>query len=599
MPGDFRQKYRYDRTVSPGDAEQAFVAVDGAGNEVVIKLVAARDPDRFLQQMQAAGGIAHPDVARIFDWGMDNDRCYVVTEHVQGTRLESLLTAGPLQYPAVADAGEQVAAALSAIHAHGLVHGGVAPSTITRTPNGTMKLQDLGLRLATGPRAPDRTGAGAAYISPEEAAGYEPTQASDQYSLGAVLYELVAGRPPLAASPAVNAADPAPAAPPPLRALAPDVPYRLENVIGRAMAWRPQERFGSIEEMRQELERARLEMQSAAAPRVSETAVTTMIGHDVSPDEAAPGRSWLWAWILGGVVLLVAVGLLIAWALGAFSSGGVSTPDLVGQSLSNAKATLSNAGLKLGTVQYQTGTNAQTQGLAVTKQDPVAGTSVDDGSAVNVTLGTGTATVPSVVGMTQTEASAALQKEGLSIASVNAATSSTVAKGKVISQNPQAGAKVPKGSQVLLTVSSGTGSTPVPDVVGQTQASAANALQAAGFTVAATQQSSSSVQKGNVISQKPAAGTSAKKGSTVTITVSTGAASASVPDVAGQTQSAATTTLQNAGFTVSVTQQASATVPSGSVISQNPSAGVQATQGSTVTIVVSSGPTTPTASPSP
>lgn len=600
MPGDFRQRYRYDHTVSPGDAEQAFAAADGAGNEVVIKLVTARDPDRFLREMQVASGIAHPSVARILDWGMDAERCYVVTEHVQGTRLESVLTAGPLQYGAAADVGEQVAAALSAVHAHGLVHGGVAASTITRMPDGTVRLQDLGLRVAAGPRALDPAAPRTAYVSPEEAAGYELTQASDQYALGALLYELVCGRPPLAA---VTAPGQAPSAPVPLRALAPGIPYRLESTITRAMAWRPQERFGSIEELREELSQARLEIQPAPYPapqpaRPSETAVTTLFADQEEPP-AQPRKSWLWAWILGLVVLVAVIGVLVAWALGAFS-GGVSTPDLVGQSLSNAKATLSNAGLTLGTVSYQKGASAQTQGLSVTKQDPVADASVSSGSAVNVTLGTGTTKVPSVVGMTQAQASAALKDAGLSIATVQTAASSTVPKGKVVSQDPKAGTSVAKGSQVMLTVSSGTGLVTVPDVVGKAQTTAADVLQTAGFTVSATQKASSTIAEGDVISQSPAGGTNAKKGSKVTITVSSGASSAAVPSVVGQTQAAATSKLQNAGFTVDATTQASSTVASGSVISQNPSAGVQAQQGSTVSIVVSTGPSsTPTASPSP
>jgi serine/threonine-protein kinase len=101
------------------------------------------------------------------------------------------------------------------------------------------------------------------------------------------------------------------------------------------------------------------------------------------------------------------------------------------------------------------------------------------------------------------------------------------------------------------------------------------------------QSSSSSVDKGHVISSNPSAGTSADKGSTVTITVSTGPASVSVPNVVGYDESSAETALKNAGFDVSVTTEQSSTVAKGKVIKQS---ATSATSGSTITIVVSSGP---------
>ena len=435
MPGDFRQKYRYDHTLPQGDAEQAFAAIDGSGNPVVIKLIAARDPDRFQEEMRTASGIAHPNVARILDWGLDGDRGYVVTQHVEGTRLEALATTGPLAYRAVADAGEQVASALSAIHGRGLVHGGVSPASVIRTSDDTFQLQDLGLRrLSTAPRAAAPSSPGAPCISPEEAAGYEPTQASDQYALGAVLYELAAGRPPLSPTPAA-ATTTAPAAPPPIRSLAPDIPYRLENVISRAMAWRPQERYGSIEEMREELELARRELARPAA----DTAVTTaMSREEVLPP--APKRSWLWAWILGAI-LVIAAGLAIAWALGAFG-GSVTTPDLAGQSLANATAMLANNGLELGDVQYQDDATAETPGLTVIDQLPATGTEVDEGSRVDVTLGAETVRVPNVVGLTRAQAETALREAGLTVAPVRSTPSSSVGRGTVMTQDPAGGTVV-------------------------------------------------------------------------------------------------------------------------------------------------------------
>ena len=217
---------------------------------------------------------------------------------------------------------------------------------------------------------------------------------------------------------------------------------------------------------------------------------------------------------------------------------------------------------------------------------------------------TGSVTVPNVVNLSQSAASAALKAAGLAVGTVTQQSSATVAAGNVSSQNPVAGVGVTAGTAVNLVVSTGPAPPPpgpttatVPNVVNLTQSAATTAIQNAGLVVGVlSQASSTTVPAGSVISQSPGSGTTVAAGSAVSMVVSTGPVV--VLDVVNLTQAAATAAIINAGLAVgNITQQSSATVPAGSVISQNPAAGTGVAAGSAVGLVISTGPATPTPPP--
>jgi len=217
---------------------------------------------------------------------------------------------------------------------------------------------------------------------------------------------------------------------------------------------------------------------------------------------------------------------------------------------------------------------------------------------------TGPVSVPNVVNLSQSAASAALKAAGLAVGTVTQQSSATVAAGNVSSQNPVAGVGVTAGTAVNLVVSTGPAPPPpgpttatVPNVVNLTQSAATTAIQNAGLVVGVlSQASSTTVPAGSVISQSPGSGTTVAAGSAVSMVVSTGPVV--VLDVVNLTQAAATAAIINAGLAVgNITQQSSATVPAGSVISQNPAAGTGVAAGSAVGLVISTGPATPTPPP--
>lgn len=270
----------------------------------------------------------------------------------------------------------------------------------------------------------------------------------------------------------------------------------------------------------------------------------------------------------------------------------VIVPNLVGQQQAAALVSLTAANLTMGTLTPQ---NSDTIPVGqVIQQSPVAGSSAIKGSAVNLTISSGPVkvTVPNVVGQSQNVAQLAITTANLVLGSSSQQNSDNVPLGSVISQNPLAGTLVSKGSSVNLVISSGPAKVLVPNVTGQTQSLALQAITSANLVVGTTsQQSSDTVSLGSVISQNPLAGAQVNKGSAVNLVLSSGPAQVSVPNVTGQAQNTAQTTITTANLTLgSTTQQSSDAVPSGNVISQNPLAGVLVNKGSPVNLVISSGP---------
>ena len=268
----------------------------------------------------------------------------------------------------------------------------------------------------------------------------------------------------------------------------------------------------------------------------------------------------------------------------------LTVPDLVGHSQAVAETAIVNVGLVVGTVTPQYSDTVPVG--HVISQDPEGAAAAPCGSAVDLVISAGPATVivPDVVGRAQSTAEGMLADAGLGVGAVTQEYSESVPAGRVISQDPPAGQEVASGTTVDLVVSRGPCRIDVPDVVGLSQGAAEGVLVAANLTVGAvTEEYSDTVPPGNVTRQDPPAETEVPCASPVDLVISLGPCI--VPDVVGLSEAAAAAALADAGLTVgTVTEEHSDTVPAGSVISQQPVAGAQAACGSGVDLVVSLGP---------
>jgi beta-lactam-binding protein with PASTA domain len=519
MTNGFEETYRIVGDLPRGDALKAQRAVTADGTEVVIKTVKPVTPDMFMQGIARLGAVAGPHNEHVLAWEAQGQFVSVATEPVKGSDLDQVMAAtGALSPQAAASLAAQASLGLTGLHEHGIVHGAIKPSTLTQTLDGEVVLVDAGLTQAQGgadltEEAPPRN---AAYVSPEEVLGRALVPASDVYSLGVVLYQLVTGRLPFDGPNAFAVAKNhvgAPVTPP--RQLNPAVPAALEAVILRALAKTPEDRYPTGRELYRALEN---ELQA------------TRVAPPVTSAPPAAAERKLWPWIVAGVAALVVV-LVVLWATGVFAQKS-EVPNVVGSTLTKASSTLDQAGFKVGSVGYQEGIG-KPQGT-ILSQSPGAGTQAKKGSAINlVAVGTSVQTVPNVIGMTESSAKAAITEAGLTLGIVTLVYSDTAPSGTVTGQAPDAGVEAPAGSQVALTASRGPtpaatpSSAAVPNVIGQSQSQATSALQSAGFAVVIDQVPSSTAQAGIVTAQSPSAGVLAQPGTSVTIVVSSGAPTAS------------------------------------------------------------------------
>jgi hypothetical protein len=207
----------------------------------------------------AAAGLSHPSIVAIYDTGHDKtdegERHYIVMEHCAGgTLTEALAAEGTLHPDRAAHVAAAMCSALDFAHHAGIVHRDVKPDNVLFSDDGTLKVADFGIAKAAYASG-DITTTGSilgtvTYISPEQADGREPDARSDIYSVGVVLYELLAGHPPFAGETDVaTALMHLREAPTPLRALKPHVPRQLDAVVMKALAKEPAERWGSAGEL--------------------------------------------------------------------------------------------------------------------------------------------------------------------------------------------------------------------------------------------------------------------------------------------------------------------------------------------------------------
>jgi serine/threonine-protein kinase len=613
-------RYRVVSRLGSGGMADVFLAEDQQlGRKVALKLLHhrfAQDPDfveRFRREAQAAAGLQHPNVVSVYDRGSFDDTYYIAMEYLPGRSLKQLIREeAPLDPLRAIDITIQILKAARFAHRRGVIHRDLKPHNVIVDDSGHAKVTDFGIARAG---ASDMTETGsimgtAQYLSPEQAQGRAVDAASDLYSVGVVLYEMLTGRVPFDADSAVSIAlKHVSEAPPSPSQFNPNIPPELEQTVLWVLNKNPADRPTDADQLITVLEHCREAITSAGAGQhtasmAAVAAAGAAIGSPglaayeqaqaqatngsgemsaVHPVEERERRSWVvWAWVLV-VVLLIAGAAAAAYFLTRPKQ--VLVPKVIGEQITTAHATLAQAKFQVSTVHVS---NRRPKGVVVS-ESPAAGTKADKGSTVtlSVSSGPGNISVPTVQGLSQVAATKALRTAGLKVGNVVLRPSNQFAAGQATATNPGVGRAVPRGFNVTLFVSSGAPEKVVPSVVGETQTQAAADLTRAGFTVHTRSQTSSSVPVGNVISQSPAGNVKAANGSGVTITVATAPPTVTVPSVIGDPSAGAVSALSAAGLKVRQTFR-TVTEPgkNGVVVAQSPGGNSTAKKGSTVTITV-------------
>jgi eukaryotic-like serine/threonine-protein kinase len=538
------------------------------GRRVAIKLLKpslANDPafrTRFRQEAQAAARMAHPTIVRVYDAGEENvvepsgaeiQVPFIVMEYVEGRPLDEIIAEGPVSPSEAVRITEGILTALEYSHRAGVVHRDIKPANVMVTHTGQVKVMDFGIARAitdTSSTVAQTTSilGTASYFSPEQARGETVDARTDLYSTGIVLFELLTGRPPFIGDSPVAVAyqhvSEQPVAP---STIVPAVSPALDAVTLHALAKDRTQRFQNAAEFRRDL-------QEAAAGHVPSTrrmpaandASTVLFG--VNPRTTSNPES-------------------------AFRELEDTSEHRPVRTQSRPPVAWIWVGILL--------TIAVIVGVIIWVAN-LQPTAAPDSSI----------SVPNVAGATYDSGAKALEKDKLVPVQVGE-NSAKIPKGTIIRTEPGKGTHVAAQQQIRVIVSIGPVQVTISDLSNQSQAAAEAALQQQGLKIGSiTTDYSGTVAGGSVISTDPASGKVVDKGSVVNLTVSNG--KVQLPNVLGQSYSAANQTLSNLSLKVTPVPDYSCT--GYNVTQQNVPPGDVA-QGSAVSLTYCAASTQPTQEP--
>ncbi|MDT0463133.1 Stk1 family PASTA domain-containing Ser/Thr kinase [Streptomyces gibsoniae] len=628
-------RYELGHVLGRGGMAEVYLAHDTRlGRTVAVKTLRAdlaRDPSfqaRFRREAQSAASLNHPAIVAVYDTGEDYidgvSIPYIVMEYVDGSTLRELLHSGRKLLPERAmEMTIGILQGLEYAHRSGIVHRDIKPANVMLTRNGQVKVMDFGIARAMGDSGMTMTQTAAVigtaqYLSPEQAKGEQVDARSDLYSTGCLLYELLTVRPPFVGdSPVAVAYQHVREEPQPPSVFDPEITPEMDAIVLRALVKDPDYRYQSADEMRQDIE-ACLDGQPVAATAAmgsvgyggyhddqATTALraepgagaTTMLppmtpddgfGYDDRPDRRRQKKSNTSTILLvvAGVLVLVGAILIGKWMFtgNGVGNGSTEVPNLVGQTLKDARQLATNADLKVGTVTRKP-CDDQSKG-SVCSQDPQAKSSVDKGTAINVVVSTGApkVTVPDVRGVQFDQAKSQLEDKGFKVEQKTQESDQT--PDVVTAQDPDGGVDKEKGSTITLTVAVAPATTTVPDVTSAANCDAAKQqMQANNLTGNCVEVDVSDPnQAGKVVQTVPQAGSTVKKGSTVTIQIGKAGQQVQVPNnILGQKLKDVEQALQQAGLQVG--NIAGSQDPNATVVQSNPTPGSQVPQNTPVSLV--------------
>jgi serine/threonine-protein kinase len=551
--------------------------------------------ERFRSEARSAARLSHPNVVAVFDQGEDDGDVFLAMELVEGKTLRDVIhEEAPLTAREAIAILEPILLALQAAHSAGLIHRDVKPENVIVRRDGEVKVADFGLaRAITNQTTTSQTGVllgTVSYLSPEQVERGVADQRSDLYAAGLLLFEMLTGRkavsgdtPIQIAYKHVHGSIDAPSA------VVPTVPARLDDLVARATALEPDDRFASAGDFLRALQHVRRDLTPAELDRRGSAVGATPLSPDIATTATLPAVR-----DTDSASADAAPSPRAARSAPAGREAG-APPDEADGIPPRARQRSSLAGLPVHDEPERSHTAALPLQRGRRRRWPwwVAALLLLGGGAAGwwFTVGPGGMTVvPAVVGQQLTAADTALRQASLSL-DENEEFSETVAKGVVLRIEPDPGTELSRDSIVRVVVSKGQERYDVPALVGTKADDLAKALSP--LTLAGGERTtawSETVPEGEVISQDPKAGTSVKRGVAVSVVVSKGRQPIRVPSVVGADAGAASAAITKAGLkAVRADDVNSDTVPTGQVVAQAPAKG-SLFRGDSVTITVSKGP---------
>ncbi len=488
-------RYQIIKSIGEGGMANVYLAYDTIlDRNVAVKVLRgdlAQDEKfvrRFQREALSASSLSHPNIVEVYDVGEDNGSYYIVMEYIEGKHLKELLKKrGKLTLTEVIDIMSQICDGMATAHDSYIIHRDIKPQNIMILDSGLVKITDFGIAMALNSTQLTQTNSvmgSVHYLPPEQASGKGSTMQSDIYSMGILMFELLTGKLPFRGDNAVEIAlkqlkEPIPN----LKELVPEVPNSIVNIVRRATAKNPKNRYNDAREMLDDIKTAmddsRVdekiiefkypevdEADRAAAVKRSRENVPQktvqmkkpepVVAKQVTEDEVKKENKLLLilgAVFTGIVVLVTAICVVLPRVT---SVDNVKVPDVAGMAEVEAEEKLIDEGLKVNTELKEIPSDTIEEGKVV-KTDPAGGRTVKEGTEVTIYISTGanSLVLEDYTGKNYIEVKAILEstyKMQVKVEQKEVDDPTEYKASLIIGQSPKAGEKVLEGGTVVLYI---------------------------------------------------------------------------------------------------------------------------------------------------
>ncbi|PWT31210.1 Stk1 family PASTA domain-containing Ser/Thr kinase [Limosilactobacillus reuteri] len=546
-PGyEISHRYRIIRSLGEGGMANVYLAHDMVlDRDVSVKLLRLDlrdDPStkrRFHREAMAATQLNDPHIVGIYDVGEDHGLQYMVMQYVKGTDLKAYIKKHyPIPLPQVIDIMEQVLSAVATAHAHGIIHRDLKPQNILIDENKNVKITDFGIAVAVSQDSLTQTNTlmgSVHYLSPEQARGSIATKQSDIYSLGIILFELLTGKVPFEGETAVSIAlkhfrEEIPS----VREQNKEIPQALENVIIKATAKEPAERYSSVNEMAADLKTV-LDPERANEPRLKiqqddngETKVLDikhLKADDYQPkkstdsptvDPSTKPQKWKKYGIVSGTLGMIVLIAVCSWW---FLIRQVIIPDVEGMTVQKAEQRLHQQNLRIGKITLVNSQAVDKNRIVSTNPDVSHKTRVS--TPINLTVSTGVKQLQMAdyVGDDYSSVAANLRRKGFQVHQ-EPVYSDDIDKGQIIRQNHKKGTIVkPAANTIIFRVSAGKEPIKIPNFKNQDISAVQQFANKNNLQLTTQEKKSKTIATNHVINQTPRAGSTLNHGDTLTVSI--------------------------------------------------------------------------------
>ncbi len=552
-------RYQIIKSIGEGGMANVYLAYDTIlDRNVAVKVLRGdlANDEKFVRRFQrealSASSLSNPNIVEVYDVGEDNGEYYIVMEYVEGKHLKALLKKrGKLTVPEVIDIALQITNGLSVAHDSYIIHRDIKPQNILILENGLIKITDFGIAVAMNATQLTQTNSvmgSVHYLPPEQASGKGATLQSDIYSIGILMYELLTGKLPFRGDNAVEIAlkhlkEPMPS----IRDELPDIPQSVENIILRATAKNPKNRYSDAREMHEDLKTC-LDESRANELKITfkypendyddtKLMKTVKPVKETKPKEIKEGEKevakkkkstdssqnklliTLASVFVGLVVVITTIFVLIPKIT---SSKQTAIPDVTNYSVTDAIKALQKAGFVVSDEQREEANENVEEGK-VSRTSPAIGSIRKEGTEVIIyrSLGDVTIAIEDYTGKNASEIKGKLEALKVQVIiekkEVDLTDGETYKENIIIGQSIEAGEKISEGSSITLYVPKLDNK--YPDFVNENYSveEVENFCSEYGVTLTKKEVETTEYAAGSIIYQSRAAGTTVVSGAKITI----------------------------------------------------------------------------------